>query len=479
MLTQEAIESSVPLASVLDAHRVYGAAIEGTPLAELTLATRSDSGLVGKLPDGTVSIDTSTMLYLANAQDPTLKVCQHDLRMDEITSVCIQTIQRTMQFTRGVVAPTVTDLVEKTAASLRDLTPSALLGLEVEVYAPPEPLQLPALESIARKFNGAAFDTPAMTMRMPMIPAQEIIELMHTGAGSVDSAIDLWLAGKGESFINRIWCGVFQINPVNPGQSSPSFSGYTEHPSDGVDNALAIFLIARKLVEAGPLPGTEMNKPAFEEAAAAFRDQAASRLVRELEALKLVEKNQVLVRKNVGPKTIVNGSVYRKWVEAGGENEVLFGNMLQRAGVVTVPQIDERKEEFKSKWLSHAALTAKVEGNQRFQRAKQILRQHFNEQLRALNDGEDASDEARFTTLKLFDEELDKLRECDLDDLWGLCLRLVCRSRFYRTDAERILTAIEEVKKANPLVSVREAAAVAIIEYVGWWVSKQMKFQKV
>lgn len=47
----------------------------------------------------------------------------------------------------------------------------------------------------------------------------------------------------------------------------------------------------------------------------------------------------------------VYGQVYNDWIEKGGENDVLYGNMLESMPVVTAEQINKRVSEFKSNWL--------------------------------------------------------------------------------------------------------------------------------
>jgi hypothetical protein len=476
MLSIEAIKSADALTQVLDGRRMYLMTKEGTPLDQLVKASRIGTDLIMTDAGGEKMIDSSTMAYLANAKDKTLGFSQHDQTMDEITTVCIQAVSEHMRFARTVVAPAIGDLVERTMTSLREMTPMSLLGMEVIPWCPPEPMVAPTFGALISRFDTVAFDSPAMTMRCPTITFTEMLELMHTGTKSLDNSIDNWVATKGEAFFNNIWMSVFQINSVPAGGRSKLFKDFTEDPECGMDNALAIFLMARKLIEAGPMQGVEMSKPAFERAAADFRNQAAARLRRGLDEMALVEKAGTLVRKHIQPnKVIVNDRVYRGWIEAGGDNEVLFGNMLQGTPNVTISQINAKSQLFKSAWQKHAALTASVESNKRFARIKQILSKHFEAQLKDLNDEEEATTANRMQIQKLFDELLSKVTEQDTEDLWSLCLRLVCRSRFYRTDAERILEGIERAKRKNPTLPVREAAAVSMIEYIGYWVANQFK----
>jgi hypothetical protein len=47
-----------------------------------------------------------------------------------------------------------------------------------------------------------------------------------------------------------------------------------------------------------------------------------------------------------------------------------------------------------------------------------------------------------------------------------LALHIICQCRFYYTEAEFILSEIEEIGKQNPGIDVREAALIATINYL-------------
>lgn len=475
MITQEALQSALPLTTLLDDKKLYLSAIPGTPLERLVQATRSDANFAQRV-GSEYTVDTGAIMHVANAQLPGLNTSEHDVELDVVVDSCVKAVQGHMQFARSHVAPAVTELVEKTAATLQQITPSSLLGMNVVTVAPPAPLQLSAVEQMARRYEDTPFGAPAMTMRLPTITLKEIVDLMSSGAGTVDAAVQEWVATKGETFFLTLWQNVFQVNPHEVGGSSRDFAALVSDKEEGVHHALAIFLISRRLVES-PLKGTEMPLPAFENLAAEYRNQAAARLCRAFDEQALIKRTKQLVRNIQGSTTYVNETVYRDWIEAGGDNDVLFGNALQSNTVGTVDQINAQAEALRAKWARHAALTATVEATRMFNRTKEVLRRHFIESMRTIEAGEEATLGNRETVIKLFEEQLGLMREEDTKDLWSLCLRLVCRSRFWRTDAERILSGIERIKRENPSIDVREAAAVAVIEYIGFWVASQFKVQ--
>jgi hypothetical protein len=480
MLSNEALNSAMPLTSVLDSADLKITPLEGSPLAELVKATRVDDNF--SLAVGNeFSPSIPDITYMANVKDPVLGCSAHDVVMDEVTTVAIKAVQEHIAFARTVVAPAVEDLVTKTMQTLSELTPSSLLGMEVITWNPAAPLQNPGFDSMVRVFESTAFSVPGLRMRLPTLSVAEIKELMKTGSKTLDGDVEAWLAGKGDSFLINIWESVFQIKQAELNAVKPlSFRDFTEDKENGADNALAIFLLARRLLDEPPA-GTEMSMNVYADLMADFRNQAGARLCRELDILAGVAKNKLLVKSVAGTKTIVYGSVYKAWIEAGGSNEVLYGNMLELPAVATVEKLNEKAEALKIKWNRHATLTATADANRKYLRTKDALLRHFVNATREIGDDgfEAATVGNREGVIAKFRELLDATRDDELKDLWGTALKLVCRSRFARTEAERILGGIERIKRDNPAINVREAAAVSVIEYVAWWLSRQFKVEGV
>ena len=477
MLTVDSLNAAIPLTSVLDAKGLYLTPVPNTPLDKLVNATRSDRSFVTPNAAGEFDISVYDIEYIANAKDPALNISEHDRVADEIIEVVRNAVNEHMVFAKNVVAPAIESLVTDTMVTLKEMSPSSLLGMEVVVYNPPRPLTNSSLEDAVSKFRELPYDIPAMNLKLPDLTASEIIDLMASGSGNLDTDIKEWAAEKGESFFLNIWELLFQIKPATYDRKQLQFADYLCGDL-GIDNALAIYLLARKLADK-PLPNTEMSIDAFNKTIVEYRNQAAARLCYAFDELTKIEKTGQLVRSTNDRVTVVNGSVYRKWIEAGGENEILFGNLLDFPHATLVENINAKADQLKSLWNKHAAVTATIERNKRFTRTKEILQNVFYRQMRDIHEGEEATVGNRENIIKLFNEQLDRVREDELDDIWTLCLKLVCRSRFIRTDAERILLGIERVKKENPSISVREAAAVSCIEYTAYWLASQFVVKAV
>jgi len=474
MLTNQALIAAFPLTTVLDSKRIVVSPLEGSPLFTLVKATRSDSNH-NKFNEttGEFDINITDIEYMANAKDDVLGVCTHDRVMDEITEVVSTAVTDHMMFAKNVVAPAIEDLVVKTCNSILELSPSALLGMEVITWAPPKPLLNSGLETSVRKFEDLPYDVPKLAMKLPDLTVTEIIELMKSGSGDLDNDITEWASVKGDSFFISIWENIFQIKQAGLTDRVPvTFRSFVYDAPDSLDNALAIYLLSRRLADS-PLPNTEMNLTSFNSLIIDYRNQSGARLSHAFNEFDKVNKISQLVRSVDGNKTIVNESVYRRWIDAGGENEILFGNILVQPFSSTVDEINSKAPMLKAEWNKYSALTSVVERNRLFTRTKEFLLAHFREQIRNVTEGEEATIGNREIILKKFTDLIDEVREDETKDLWALCLKLVCKARFYKTDAERILSGIERIKKENPQVSVREAAAISLLEYINYWISTQ------
>ena len=475
MLTNEALISALPLTEILDTRNLALIATEGSPLAALVKATRSDTNYsVQNAPSYTP--DIGTIEYMANKKDDTLGYSPHDFVMDDLVNTCTAAVQQHLYFAKNIVAPAVAELVEKTMASMLAVAPSKLLGMEVVTWAPPKPLESSALESSLRRFEGMPYDVPALSMRLPSITAKEIIDLLGSGISSVDKDIAEWASIRGEGYFLNLWENVFQIKQAGLNDAcNNTFRDWIEDKELGMDNALAIYLLSRRLADSDPLAGTEMSLPAFERLIIEFRDQSGSRLVRAMDEIDRSAKNGQLIRSTTDRVTVVNASIYREWIENGGENEILFGNLLDLPSVTNVETLNEKASALKQLWNRHSVLTATVESNRKYSSIKEILLTHFEEQIRVVPAGEEATLGNRENIVKEFNNQLNQVRSSEFNDLFPLCLKLVCRSRFSQTSAETILEGIERVQKENPNIDVREAAAVSAIEYIAQWMASQMK----
>lgn len=469
MLSKNAIESALPLTEMLDASKIYLEPKPGTPLEALVQATRAPVNAT--MPDYIPTLDD--ICYMANASEPVTGVCNHDVVADESAIAGIQGVQALMTHARTVVAPIVIELAEKLTASLDDTVTSALKNMEVITVPSPELLYNDSFVKEVMKYSEIPYDDPDLTMRLPTLATSDIRDLMKIGGGTQENMIATWLAAKGDDFLIAVWENIFQIKQLGvEGGPTPTFAKLLAEPDCGRDWALAVFLISRRLADQGAPENTDMPASKFEQLIYAYRDQSAMALAREINRLDGIGKTGRLVLRATEKQVWVDSKVYDAWLAGTGRIEVLYGNILQGSKLVTIAEIDEAATSLLEAWNKHAQLTKITDDGVRFTRALNFMTAHFRIQLGSMTEEEKARTNAE-TVMRLYAEELRKVSTRDLECLYALCLRMVCRTRFYYTDAETLLANADTITKRDPTVTPDEAMGMSSIQYIINWVAEQ------
>ena len=470
MLTKNALAAALPLTEVMDASKVFLQPKTGTVLEALVQATRLP---LGGSPDYVPTVND--IEYMANVQDENTNICIHDVVMDESAAAGIQAVQGLLLHARTVVAPVVVDLAEKVTASLNDPMVDALKNMEVITVASPELLYNDNFVKEVMKYQEIPFDDPKLSMRLPTMATSDIREMMKLGAGQQDEMVAVWLAAKGDDFLITVWENIFQNkqNDINS-VTSTTFNSFMLDKESGRDYALAVFLIARRLADEGAPENTDMSASQFEQAILSFRDQSAAAVAREIVRMETINKSGRVILRATENKVWVDTKVYDAWLKAGGSIEVLYGNILDGNNRFTVAELDESKTQLLTMWNNHARLTSITNEGKKFNRGINFLAAHFRASLLTLSEEEKAKTNAD-DIMRLFAAELRKVTLADFKCIYSLALRLVCRTRFYYSDAEVLLSNADTIAKNNPTVSDQEAMGMASLQYILNWVSEQFE----
>lgn len=472
MIPRASLDAALPLTEQLDARGMFLRPIQGTPVDALVRATRADVKFNVQLDGGGWYPDLDNIEFIANKAPTDGMPNAHDAAMDSLVQIGVNAVRDHMSFAKNVVAPAIQELVDGVAQGLAQVNPSALLGLEVKIVELPKLMQSGAFEAAVRKYEDTPLDSPSMNVNMPDLSVADIAELALAGGAGANSEIKEFLSSMGDAWLLRLWGEVFQIRP---GDHARTFQEIISG-DDGIPAAVGIFLLSRRLVDQAPA-GVQMSASGLAFKMAEFRNQSAARLARALNEQQLIEKAGTVVRKQAGRQVTVNGSAYRQFLKDGGSNEQLFGGLVSGKPSYLAKDLKSRGGELKAAWDKHAAITATVEAGRRVIRTKELLAQCFETQVNSVAQGDRSLAGSRMEIISLFNGMLENVREDELSDIYGLALRLVCRSRFANTEAERILTGIENVKRDNPTLDIREAAAISMIQYVAWWVGTQFKVE--
>lgn len=476
MLTEKSIKNAVALGTVMTNNGLSIAPKAGTPLALLVTETRGQQINISTDVEYNVENAIDNILYMANCKDSILNTCPHDLAMDSVTETLIDAIKRHIVFSKTVVAPVIDELASKTIETIEGLNVSKLLNMNIVTWSAPEVLVAPAVRTELIKYDSVIYDNTALKLNLPSLTLTEIGDLLKTGNRDIDSSLVKWFSVMGEGKILSLWADLFQFNQNPLNNNTPKFlETYLDDKTTGTDTSIFVYFLTRKMYD-NPIAGVEMSLAEFNEVCAAFRNQAGSRLVRALAKLDSDVAGGLMVRSSSDTTIVVDEMLYRDWLEKGGDNDVLFGNTLGTRTFYSVGNLTANAEKLKADWMRHSALVTMAESGRKTTRFKQVMLSVFTEQIsRPVGNEATEVKVTRQQMLDVFNEELNRFTEADLSKPYDFALRLVCRSRFPYTDAERILGGIDKVVKQNPNMNVSEAATISIIDYIAYWISTQIE----
>lgn len=468
MLPVETLNSTAALAAVLDAKDLIVRPIPGTSLHKLCeVSSTNDDHVWGDSGDRKIMVDNVSAD--TNRVDTVSGVCLHDQEMTELVDTVSDAISKHLSYARTVVVPTIEDLVQRTSSSIEQVMKSDQNQLEVSAWRLPEPMYN---DSLIDSFKRAVDIHPDETLTGAHLPADatatQVIEWMKSGSGSLDESIDSYVTVIGESKLMEIFKQMFTTQSNYLGM----WKTFNDLQS-GLDYALVGFLIARKLWD-NPPEGSETSLQLYEEEMVTIRDQCAVRLCYELDRADRDDKHGILIRSYTRNKVTVNDSVYRKWLKDGGDITVLFGNVLSMRPVLSVNEINENTEAYKQSWDTYCVLQKTTEANKKFALAKNIVAIEFAAMVQTA-DATVLPIQDREFAMQRFEDALQATKECEVHDLYSWAMRLLCDSWFYRTDAFQFLDNINRIKAHSPEVDVKEAAAVATLEYIANWIGSQFQ----
>lgn len=471
MLSEQAIATAGDQVANMEARGVIVNPLPGSILDSLVRACHV--GNVDVWPNtatGEYDLHAYNISYTANATDSVTGNCEHTLTQGELAALIAPKVTGYLSFARTVVAPAVEDFVKNLDEAISIFRGQIAHDFEITTQALPLPLSDSGLCDSIKKGESVLpneFELPFL--RLPSVVGENLRALVRTGSPTLDSVIDSWLEPKGLEWLGSVYNQLFFGDSNGPVTNASSYFTDTQ---DGNDRLMAAFLLCRVMWD-NPMDGVEMSLSHYNDKIAELRLQAATRLNQRITSAERNEKAGNLVISSFGRKVVVNQPVYTKWLQAGGTNETLLGNALSSNPAVTVADIDANAEQSKTAWARYTAVNSVNFANRMFTRYKEVAETEFARVIAAASHDDMPLNE-REDIQRRFKAALAMSRIGETKNLFNWGLRLLATSWFWKTDAYRILKSVCDVREANPDLDAREAAAIAAIDYITYWVSTQM-----
>jgi len=477
MLTQSSVNAAFPLADKL-AYRGFALrALDQTPLSELIGASLSQANVVAATP-ANAPVETASDMDFAKQliEGSTFASPQggvlHDEIMESAVKVISDAVTAGLHLAKNVVNPLIKQVMADTQAHMDSAESAALAPLTVVPL-----FYKPIWDSVSLiDFVGRFAQTPYKSV--PLQPLQtEVPDLKSTamtGAGHFDSEIAEFIDSLDPARVEHAWLCVFGPNP------QPDIQDVLKVDATTCDIAILVYLFANRLQEDVPT-GVNMDLADWRLYTAEIRAQAGRTICRVLEKREQARARKVLVLdapRGEAPRgeVLVNGEVYNVWLKEGGSPEILFGS-LYSTKETDAQTLMAKADYFKGIWSHANSMITAAAANKRYSAMIAGLRAAMT---KVINETpEDQLPVARADLHSRLAERLTHAKQKDLENLWHLCRKAVCRVIYPHTDAEKILLAIDVAGQQHPDMDVREIALLGTMDYIATWLCKLVMVQEV
>lgn len=496
MIKESSFTGTLPVAGALSAIGLSAVAKPGTVLSDLvtmsapveTLGTDGKPVITTKEQEAIDAGQNDLEFFGWRVQyategtlaDPT----NHSRAMDAYIHDIAKAVTAHVAFAKNVVRPLVTELAEAYQSYRASFKPrEAADSANIRVLRVPAVLTDESFLDTFSAFKGKPILRPDSGFSLPAKSAEELHQMLLVGHQRTDKLISEWVSHLPENFLFNVWSSFFcSAGSAMHDSQAPVAITYEEiaalNPFDKIDVALAITLIARKLED--NVETTTMSLERYRSIASQYVEFGRTTVLTALQTVStMMRTGTLIVDKNTRTMTVsVNADVYKPWLDSGGTPEVLFGILIDDASAMSVALINDNKDKYAKRWEQYSTFYRNRELGNSFTYAKNFLEQNFINSLQTLTVSEQelVSKQASLIEINVNKarEYLASVRPQDIEDSYDVALRLVAKIRFGHTSAYQILSDIVEAGKQNPNVDVREAALLAVINYVSDYMADQI-----
>lgn len=398
----------------------------------------------------------------------------HDLFVDKTANQISKAVLAHISFAKNIVKPAVLEVgatIDKSMQSFKAENPEA--SICIKELDTPKLVDDMGLSQELSRYAKASILIPESTCAHGTKTYEEILPLMLTGDQDTDEAIAQWYSTLEPDFVAGQWCAAFETPNFKPSNS-------TEDVYTRLNSGIMLYLLARRFMEDTTHMVEKLMLGAYKEKMAIVRDYGGALTMNSLNRIRAYDRTNVIVIKT-DPYTktcYVHAANYRKWLASGGKPEVLLGMMVSGDLIAQGSELLEARDRLLNIWSSYVSYSSTNVALQRFEAFKTSLSLAVRDSYTHVTDQEKQAwvDIPNFEqkAAKLLEAEVAKITSAEMQDPYGVAVKLVCRTRFFYTEAEQILSGIEAVMKENPNIEPREAATISVLLYVADYIADQM-----
>lgn len=481
MIYESTLEAVYGLADKMGSRGLRVTPLSTTPVAQLVQA--------GHLPvpaKGVDELDPIEERIIKGSQLPDPSgACRHDVTIDEMSDVIAETVRNNLDLARNGINPIVKEVATDVEQYVNDAESINRTHVSVVPVNYADVWNSPVLSEMVSRYRETSIEEVRLSIGVPCEDTKEsLVELAKTGASRFDQELEEWFESLSDALVVETFNGVFGENPASRARTLNDVIHSGDHllRPELTTRALLTHLFARKLMQEIP-EGVKSDLETYRLHMATVMSQSGRVINAIMERREAnIQRRQLVAgwpqgREQLGKypfQVYVNGDVYNRWLEEGGEPDAILGSFVtdQRRGY---NELLEGTESYAKEWQRKARVMATTQRFNRFNHALEGMRLAVTRQINEFDE----------ENLVVPREELHKRLSIELKSLKGnfhehiyVCARMiVCNTMFPHTLGLEILTAIDSAANDNPEISIREAALLATIEIVSSWVAKLCKVE--
>ena len=311
-------------------------------------------------------------------------------------------------------------------------------------------------------------DDVALTLDYKPMPGNQVMELMKVGSEAYDAAVELFSATMGLDFLERIWTEVFTFE-----RHAKALNDLRADPKTGQAAALGVYLIANKLlVDSDNQPEVTgqamLSRASYGTALRTLLEASGYSVYSQWTGATALIKAGKLIDKIVNRVVYVNGPVYDKYMEEGGDVEVILGAAITSKDAY-VSELTEKAEDYKSKWQQVVANEKHNASKNQLMESQRVLL-NFVRQYVIENASADsviaANIETIFEAARII---VDRVSLPDLEQPHLVACKVVCGAIYNHTQAYEFLSIYNDMVKNNPDMDTEQATTAAVTQFVCDW----------
>lgn len=501
MLNIRTVSTGADLAAVLTTQGIQVAPKGATPLAKLNQTLLGAglgvlTGVVNDPNENMKELDVGWMTMMVDHSQTSLpdgSASEYQAYMSLLADEIANSISGTIDFARNTVNPIIKDICSKIEATLDAAgqggafaeTASGLRfsmsngGLVVNIHE--EGPEMIYLDSSTGSEASARLQVPYNNLRSPVefpeITSAELLEILENNAKS-DFSRDILEALKhredGYAWLIDIYNEVYRFQP-----GRPTGIDIKRITNDMSLYPLVVLSIASALAEEFP-EGTVGSSENLKTLLGAWITQVKNIISINIEVYKQALKEKKIVTnyftENFETNVHVNKENYQSYLEDGGTTEALLGCCFDDKDY-EYENLIANVQKYEAVYARRLADAAAYNESNRLAIFKNTLRDSvYNEIFQC--DPEAIRPVIPATARESLDTLMKTVYVDALDCPYQTVRTVVCRSLFNGTDAEEILVNIDNVCEKNENLSVRDAGALVVLDYLTKYLVCQMEITR-